>query len=40
MVSLWNVPLRRLRGPTQLRVNLVGAVIAAAIAAAGLVIPF
>lgn len=40
MVSLWNVPLRRLRGPTQLRVNLVGAAIAAAIAAAGLVIPF
>lgn len=39
MVWLWNVPLRRLRGPTQLRVNVVGAVIAAVVAAAGLVLP-
>lgn len=39
MVWLWNMPLRRLPGPAQLRVNLLGAVIAAGIAAAAHALP-
>jgi lipid A ethanolaminephosphotransferase len=39
MVWMWNHPLRRLPGPAQLRSNLLGACIAAAVLAASLLHP-
>jgi hypothetical protein len=39
MVWMWNHPVRRLPGPAQLRSNLLGACIAAAVLAASLLHP-
>jgi glucan phosphoethanolaminetransferase (alkaline phosphatase superfamily) len=38
IVTLWNTSLRRLPGPTQLRANLLGAILAAAVLAVGIFI--